>query len=386
MWAIWEKDIGWFWFDLGKSIISSFGYENFLQQFFNDAGLSIEVDLSKNEMKYNTTKMMHDIISLAGQDNEFMDIFNPIVNLTLETGLFGFEFYTNETLELYLGLEHFGFNQQFCLDETSPVNLDLKKHMEDLLVLIKNHIVNVDQAGNLLHYLIHGYEFTDSSNKELVDTLDLTCIGITDNRAYSGDKFPDMVSLTDEASSQIKTANLVTGHLASITEEFLNDMVGSSPIMGYSFLLPGKDKQGNDKLSYITIDKFYINLEEDKLSAVCRMNINGYHTYLIFDYVVDLSNEDTSKIILNPVHIYLGDVNAPEELTKMFFDILANAFNEIEAASFDKDTGVITIDFQDAFDQAGNIEVIKNYGDPVITIHGQNLADNGEISLDIVSK
>lgn len=373
-------------FDLGKSVISMFGLDLYIQDFFVQSGLNIQLDLGKNQMVYNTTDLVHDVVSMIETDNEFLDIFIPVVDLSLETGLFGFDFYQNETLELYLNLERFDFNENFCLDETSPVELDLQKHMDDLLTLIQNEIVSSEDAGKLLHYLIHGYEHTDSSNKELVDTLDLTSIGITDNKAYAGDKFPESVSLTDEATNQIKTANLVTGHLASISEEFINDMVGSSPVMGYSLLLQGKDKEGNSKLSYVTIDKFYINLQEDKLSAVCRMNMNGFHTYLIFDYVVDLSNDDNRQIVLKPAHIYLGEINAPKELYTVFFEILHNAFNEIEGASFDKDTGDITIAFEDAFDEAGNFDVIKGYGDPVISLKGNDLSDVGEISLDIVSK
>lgn len=368
----------------GKTLLRNFGADTFIQDFFRMSGLNIQLDLNNNCMTYLTHQLVEDVLKMIGQQNEqFMTIFNSVIELTMQNHSFGFDFYTDETLELYLELEKFSTNDRFVYDKTSPVDLDLEKHMEDLLVLIKNHIVTVEDAGKLLHYLIHGYELTDASNREFVDNLDLSIIGIHDVHAYAGDKFPDEVSLTDEATSQIKNANLAQGHLASVSESFLNDMVSSSSVMGYSLLIPGKDIEGNDKLAYLTIDKFYINLQNDKLSAVARMNINGYHTYLIFDYVEDLSNTDHTKIVLNPVNIYFGKIEAPQNLISTFYTILGEAFSEIKNASFDKNTGTIEITFQEAFDEAGNFELIKNYGEPIISIKGNDLTADGEISLDI---
>lgn len=368
----------------GKTLLRNFGADTFIQDFFRMSGLNIQLDLDNNCMTYLTHQLVEDVLKMIGQqDEQFMTIFNSVIELTMQNHSFGFDFYTDETLELYLDLQRFSENDRFVYDETSPVDLDLEKHMEDLLVLIKNHIVTVEDAGKLLHYLIHGYEHTDDSNREFVDNLDLSIIGIHDVHGYEGDKFPDEVSLTDEATSQIKKAVLSQGHLASVSESFLNDMVSSSSVMGYSLLIPGKDIEGNDKLAYLTIDKFYINLQNDKLSAVARMNINGYHTYLIFDYVEDLSNTDHTKIVLNPVNIYFGEIEAPQNLISTFYTILSEAFSEIENASFDKNTGAIEIAFQEAFDEAGNFEIIKNYGEPIISIKGNDLTSDGEISLDI---
>lgn len=370
---------------LGKTILNTFGADAFIQDFFEMSGLNIQVDLANNRLFYETDVLIQDMMSMTtGLDNEFLTIFQSVIDICVENDSFGFEFYEDETLKVYLKLTDFGQNVLFCNDDYHhEVDMDVKVYVDKCLTLIQEGIITETDANTLLHYLIHGYADTDSTNQAFVQGLDLTSIGITDNEAYEGFEFPDGDSLTDEATGQIKNSNfLVTGHLASISESFLNDMLSSTSIIGYSFLLNGHDKDGNSKLAFTTIDKFYINIVDNKLSAVARLNINGFYSYLIFDYVRDVRNTDENKIILMPAEIYFGNITAPESMVEIFYTIIGEAFVGLDGTSFDDTNGVITIDFSAALDQSGKLGDITSTGHAKISLLGEDLNSNGEVSLD----
>lgn len=372
---------------LGKTILKKFQADKFIQDFFKMSGLNIKLELNKNRLYYETEVLIQDMMAMAtGMDDDFITIFQSVVDICVANDSFGFEFYKDETLKVYLKLTDFGVNDLYVNDDFhQEVDLDVNVYVNQLLTLIKNEIITETEANTLLHYLIHGYADTDTTNQAFVQGLDLTSIGITDNEAYTGYAFPDGGSLTDEASTQITNSNfLVTGHLASISETFLNNMLSSTSIIGYSFLLGGHDKEGNAKLSFTTIDKFYVNILNNKLSAVARLNINGLYTYLIFDYVRDVTNTDANKIVLLPADIYFGNILAPDSLVDTFYTIIGEAFVGLDGASFNETTGVITIDFGDALDDSGKLGDITSKGSVTVKLLGDDLNSDGEVSLDFI--
>ena len=62
--------------------------------------------------------------------------------------------------------------------------------------------------------------------------------------------------------------------------------------------------------------------------------------------------------------------------------VIGEGFAELEESSFDPQTGEIVIDISHAFNNATNIDLILNYGTPVISLKGINLEEDGVISID----
>ena len=373
---------------LGKTLITSFGLDGYISDFLGYSGLNMNVDFANSRITYKTKDLVHDIFTMAGNMGDgFNEIFPSIVNSCIENGAFAFNFYLNETLAMNLNLHTFGFNDEYCSEnnEINGFNIDIQKHIEDLVTLVDNGIVEFDVIGNLMHYLIHGYERTDSTNQTLVKSLDLSSIGIGDQTTYVGDNLPEPVSLRDEVSEQIKNAtldSLGTRHLATITEDTMNQMVGATNIIGYSLLLPANDGEGHSKISFVTVDKFYINIEDNIIKAVARLNINGFYSYLILEYEVDETQNNNFKLVLKPKHTLLGNIEAEDEIVHHFYKIIGEAFGELDSTSLDVTTGTLTIDFSNAFEVAGNLEQILLFGQPVVSLKGQNLEDDGIISID----
>lgn len=373
----------------GKTMMKSFGVDGYINEFLSSTGLNMNFDLDSNTISYSTKTLIEDIFLMAGETQEdgFLEIFSAMVKTCINEGQYEYKFYENEALEMHLKLSNYGFNNEYCLqaNEVGGYNVDIDKHISDLKTLIDNNIITDETVGQLLHYLIHGYEKTDDSNRALVDTLDLTCIGILEPELYKGDNLPEPVILGDVIEEQVRNADLtdlINRHLATITEDMLNDMVGATSIIGYSFLIPSHDESGHSKITYVVVDKFYINIEDDVIKAVARIDMNGFKAYLILEYHVDDTNTDYTKLILKPTHSYLGLVEAPDDLVHYFYKIIGEAFNDLDCTSFDKESGNIIMDLAASFNDAGNLNDILELGTPSISLIGENLEDDGVIDIN----
>lgn len=376
-------------YSLGKKFLVDYDIGSYIEGFFTGSGLHVKVDVENNVIEYKTMDMVNDLFAMAGTDQGgFSTIFSSMVKTSIEHKQFNFDFYGDESLKLALNLSEYGFNNNYCYDgyETTGIDIHLDKHMQELRTLVDNNIISDDEIDQLLHYLIHGYEGTNITNKQKVEGLDLSCIGISDPTTYEGDELPEPIDLSKHVSNQLNALTLedltTNKHLASIDEITLNQMVSSTSIIGYSFLIPSHDEEGHSKITFVTVDKFYVNIQNDVLKAVCRININDFYSYLILEYNLQSDNTDYTKIILTPENHYFGTVEAPEELLSYFYMVIGEGFAELEESSFDPQTGEIVIDISHAFNNATNIDLILNYGTPVISLKGINLEEDGVISID----
>ncbi len=374
--------------------------EEQVNQTFENIGLSIHYNSEDMTLRYAKENIMKDINKLAGDssDNTFMDIFDTL----MEQGLVEFTTDTNDFFNAYVDLSKVQTNQYVtdtptqlkigAADVTNNVKLPLEK-------LVNEGKINPEEQDlkSVYEYLFGGYDYIKGNDDKvnLVKSIDMSSIGIAStDSAKENYKGFDISSgdndLKEKMAASIDIPSLIAGNteLCSLNEDDINSYVSGRSVVGYTYLLHRPVDEEHYKINYITIDNFYCNIYKQGVKNIadfiCKININGYHTSLVFNSEVPGAVNDDNRITFYVGDVLYGNINA-EKLKDKFFGIISQALdggdNSIQANKTDYS---ISFDFntiiQDARQQTEDaIHLIPGFE----TWSGEEYFKGSNIQIDV---
>ena len=349
-----------------KMIVQRFVNEQLVNNVFAQAGLSIKFDKTNYRLYYSKLDVMTDINKMGGGNN--MGLYYNIMQTLVQRDMADFKTDSPNFLDVTMGLKELQTNE--CVtDDAKHIKVNHEavttQCKDKLIQLIEEGIFDPKQEGGeqklklLFSFLFNGgYAKLNEDNKEFIDSVDMTSIGITDKETYDGFGLSQSDTyLNDKMSSGLMTFDDLEDHKKDVTllsEEDLNNYIAGRNVIGFTTLMHRPDGE-KYKLNYVTVDNFYTNIyhngEEQIAEFVCKVNINGYATSLTFVSSAEV-NMDSITFTIKEDGIKFGEVSAPE-LNDQFFAVMADALNNGDpTVSADKENKTISMHFTNIIEEA----------------------------------
>ncbi len=349
------------------------------EENLKENGIFVKLSVDDTKLKIEATKeeINKTIDSLLKTDEKYL--YTAIVNEILGK---------DELLKLYfndeskIGVQVFlnELKNTISLDcdiENDSLNMGMVK--ENALILLKEGVMDYKNSSVVIDFLVRGYEPLNDSEKEIVDSLDLSSIGINKANTYKGIIYKSSLTMAKiflDASIQdpLKWGEyLIRGYYdITINEKNLNELFNSLSFIGTSFSFASKDD-----LAYITISNLITDMSDETLDAYMVLDVNGYYAMAKVHAIV-LSNED-SMLTLKIESVSLGENDIESSSKDSLLKYLSSVLKEEKFIGIDADNSTMSLDFS-SYIEGSFFEFLINGGLSRISIHLSN-DNNGELVL-----
>lgn len=364
--------------------------DGMLESLFKSTGFSFKSDLANKRLYYLEESLNDDMSRLIGGGTSLVGSLLShfqaagLVNVSCDKNGFGakINLETLQTNSTYIGSE---VNKDI-------VDIDTEDIKAKVFSLLTAHIVDVSDVSIVYGYLINGYSSLNEENKEYIDSLDLTSIGILVNNLYEGyshyveeeDKIENIVA--NEIALSVPTCITnpgVENKIISISEYDIDNYLASTSLVGTTYALASKSMTGIYNTCYITLDNLYCNIIKDHIYYVVGININGLDTRLIVDTKIDTFAEEAYKLKFTIDKIYYGETLSSEKLTSTILDMMGDAINNIgEWVTFSPSTGVFEISVQDiVYSNPTYGVLLRDLGESRTVLSDVSLDEEGTIDI-----
>lgn len=363
-------------YNLAKSYLKNID-DNEINNLFKSNNVTVHSDLKNGEIKYFISDLLNDCKAiLISNPNE--SILISILNFTFNNQLVDLLVNQNESISLSLDLNGLDDNNKYKSLE-KETNIDFDTYIEMLEAVINNEIISNDYKETIFSYLIFGYDKLTNNEKAIIDDLDLSIIGITNNQTYQGIQYNGVTDLNEIVNNNITYSNPYESIL-KIDEDEFNGFLKNQNLIGYNYLFE-KEKDNHYSYNFLAIDDFYINFLNDKLYLDIGFSINGFDTSIFMDFV---STNGNDKIELSLSNVYFGELEANQETIDLLFDILVSNFkDENGVLSINKNSHSMIIDITSIFSQDIKNNLSMLGGEISCSIVGNSLIDNGYLNIKL---
>ena len=354
-----------------------------LQNAFQNAGLSIKVDMKQRTFTYVKADLVKDAMKMIGEQK----LVGDLIDVFFEKGLTKLNPNGGTAMTFETNLVPLHTNANYVV-EADSLNLDLAPYKTKTLDLIKKGIVPVTSKdlGAIQQYLIRGYEGSSETERNAVKNLNLTSIGISDYTTYKGadlesGKVDIEQSMKEQAIANIPT--FATNHIiGSISESDINSMLHASSLIGTSTIFTKGSGETAD-LVYVTFNDVTAQLVNDHVYLSLAASLNGYDIRFIIVTTLDASAEQLAqyKVALRFDSFYFGEYKAPQNIENTILDYMGKGFASTGEIAFLNNS--LILDFSGSIDTITDA-AIKLVGNPKAEVIGNGLGDaNAKLQLSI---
>lgn len=350
-----------------------------LNESFANAGLSMKSDLAHKRITYKKDSMFNDLKKLMGESSD-NDMFSTILDDLLKGGFVNLDFNDEKALAMNIGLTSLHTNINYC-NSANELNLNVGQYRDKLVTLMNRGVVNEQDMSKAFSYLVYGYDNSSADVQSYIAGKNLSSIGISNYTTYKGADLHYEKNVKDSLTEQITPANIMLGKVCQLTESEINDVIKTTNLIGFSYLLDRQLDDGTYKVNYITIDNFYSNIVNGKLYLVIGIDINGYETSICV--VAEETSSHDYTLFMNITDVYYGTNVASDDLKVLFYDMIDEAVDNEDWFVFDKANGEIQFTFEQVIDDSGYRAAVDAAGTASAALIGSSLADDGYVDVTV---
>lgn len=339
-------------FFLVKSILNSALDAKNIQKELAKNGYNVVCEY-KND-KFYLTISIDEILTIIEKNISNNPLFNTLLSLMKRNkDTYSSTFEGKEKgFILYLDKLSSAIDNSFELS-SDPMNNSILK-AESLLT---SKIISKKEASYVADYLIRGYSNIEDEAKDIIKDLDLTSIGISNNKLYTGvvdRKDTNIISLIQTSTAGINI--LSPGVSVNIDDQNINAIIDDREIIGKTFTFI-KD----NSINYISIGSIYITSFYHKIILSTVVDFNGKEIKIDITLEAnDLGSNHSITTVLSSVEA--GDVSLNDDEQKNLLEFLDQNL-ESDLLKINKETKEITFDFSTYFNDASLVEynLIRSY-------------------------
>ena len=219
--------------------------------------------------------------------------------------------------------------------------------------MLETNVIDITLLDATFNFLVRGYISLSDEEREVIEDIDYSSIGIISNKLYPGiiDRRDLSVSgyigglLEDKTASEI--LELFNGGI-QISDDFLNGVFQSLGFVGFGYAFNSYD---ND-VGYFVIEQFIMTCYDERLVLDLVISINGYRIVLELDS--DVKDTDEVGLLINctVTKVCIGNVVLDEEDNKKLLAYLNNVMADLNWINTKPDEGIVTMDFSVAISDA----------------------------------
>jgi len=365
---------------LGLNLISSAISDETFEKVFTSKGFSIHSDIKGGKIVYVKEDFNANISNILKNENS---LYSSLLNFSLDNNLLNLDFNDNNKLSLEFDFSQTRTNETYNND-LNKYNLDINKYLEKLTKLADENIVEESHYTDTLTYLINGYRYCSKEIKAYIEPLNLTSIGIIDNKLYTGENFTKVDRVQDMIKSRISLSGLLNNHVGTVTESELNASLKNSGSFGTGAAISYVTEEGKHKIAYFAIDDLFVDITEKYFYLDLGFSINGYKTQVFV--IAEQQGFDTLQLNLKITDIYYGILPVTGDLKGELVKLMSTALQTSDRASLDPHTEILSIGFTELLENQllkQTLDSMSN-GSVAMTMSGSSIADAGTIDLTIV--
>lgn len=379
---------------IAMNLLNQYFPEDKLNQTFTSAGVQVKADYANKQLTYKVDDLTDDIITKLSGEGVSNALFVGAMRWFMNKRILQVDFNDDKKFTAKIALDNFASNTNFD-NLTQELDISTGDYRDKLVALLNaNSIQDDDNISNAFNYLFRGYEHCSSEAKTYIDNIDVSAANITDKTAYKGigdEILTSEKSIEEYVSSHVDQAEILgsSHRITYLNESEINDVLRTSSILGYNTLFTKVNADGTYTTSYVVVNDYHVDIKDNQLLVTVKLDINGFSTHLFLNYSLgEMDSENPYKINLVYQGAYWGILAASDSLKSSLFSLISDSLsNDSSWASFDKDTGNLSIDASGGISEEakGWISLAKTLTgyEQKITLQGNSLAEDGKIDISL---
>jgi len=231
----------------------------------------------------------------------------------------------NDGFGLVLDVTEFAYDGEI----TAP-RFDFEAFKAKILTLDENGIINNDNSGLIISYLLVGYANISEENRAIIDACDFSSIGIADRTAHLG--YANISTSDDNIEEDIinqlysEVGDLSDGLIQiSLDEATINDILAATSIIGEGFSLY-RSNSAYEKYTFVGVESLFCDVVDDGLSFSLALSLNGQR--LLLSTSLEQDTLVTTDVKLALTDISLGNYHMSEEAKEAILGILGEVVGD----------------------------------------------------------
>ena len=357
-----------------KDLIFKYVPKADIENLFAGTGLNMKLDLDNLRITYRSTDFYDDLMnkigsSLGGDTSDFVQIFSEIMaQRTLrkmyyeDKTVFGIQMPIDNLKLTPATHEVENLDIEDSVFVTDGINNTVAASIKTLLDQKKiTEEANLTVIGS---YLAGGYDFLDSSEKAVIDTL---------GASVFGDGYKSRTPLYDYNIPEEKTIKYtvdeqtraqVIAHYqwirTTIPTTFIDNMLRYSKTMGSGSFFTrntGTEAAPNYKVNYVVLDNLTTIIKDDSIYIALNVDFNGYTGQMTLK-CTKLAPESTDPFGTMKLRIdamYMGDLRVSKKTQDAFVSTITGS---LDTQLFKVQDGVIKFDIAAVMEGDGVPELL----------------------------
>lgn len=337
---------------VGKKLLS-FTNDATIEEALHNANIFCDINLENLCITFTKDNIKRMLLTSLNQDH-VGELFSVVVDVFLDN---------SSLLEFNLGTQNLlGFTLHLAsLKTTRQVQYtynheDVKEKCESLL---KNKTITLEQVNVVFNYLVNGYEDLEDENKQIIDEIDFSSIGIDNKSTYSGIMYhseKDLADYINDGTNFTLSDVLLNGKFdLLISDDNLNNILQSTlPFIGFSYAFANDE---TNEIGYLVIEQFNIKCIENKLQIDLISTINTVKVYI--EIIIDCNEENDGLSVTGSINnIRLGSNELSASQKDDLLKYLEYAFYSVDWMKFNASENKVVLDFSKAVSENEIIQLI----------------------------
>ncbi len=329
--------------DLAFTVLGNVMTDEQLNQQFSIAGLHMKAELKKRRIVYPIEDALLDLRTLLRESTSENEMVAVLSSLFVSKDVLSFRF--EDELSVDASLASFHTNSDF-VDSDNTIDtslLDFSKSRLDVISLLDSGKIDTESEHEktVFDFLNRGYLSLSDSQKEYIDSADLSSIGYSDKiqkSLHNGYRpaDPDIENYFAVSGTGLSNPSLLNEEGLLLKESLINQYLHSQGIVGYSYVFSCKE-DGKYDVQYVAIDNAYFNFytknDIEHMDLVLSLDVSGYDTTLVLENTKSQSLPYGMKV--KNENIYFGTSQADESVKSFAYHLIQDYLPENEFLTFD---------------------------------------------------
>jgi len=331
---------------MGKIKLSASAANSFVGKLIKQSALAPETFVKDKEWQIVFDKMtLADYLSgyLAGEDNLELSRI-ALERCFREEGMLGLRFGKDNVVGAEISLEKLAYEPLRDGEAYSDISAEtLNAKLETLLNNDALSLANINLGAK---YLAMGYPKLSDEEKQIIDELDFSSVGITSNSTYKGMISYDERTLGSIVVEHLPTVIPYTGEVFfKVTEEDINALVLQGDVIGSVAVFARRTESGY-KVSSVLLESFNADISGDTLELKFVLSINGKQ--LLFSAIMESLPTHITSITISMRGVTMGGMEATDEESAAVFQMIKSVFAAQSWILCDQEAQTVTFDFESA--------------------------------------
>lgn len=312
-----------------KVLLPQIDLETELNNNFEESDIPVTFtweDLSFTLTKADLKTKVNSILTESMDNPSYGTIISELLDTFIDTeGVINLGASENDGFGLVLDVTEFAYDGEI----TAP-RFDFEAFKAKILTLDENGIINNDNSGLIISYLLVGYANISEENRAIIDACDFSSIEIADRTAHLG--YANISTSDDNIEEDIinqlysEVGDLSDGLIQiSLDEATINDILAATSIIGEGFSLY-RSNSAYEKYTFVGVESLFCDVVDDGLSFSLALSLNGQRLLLSTDFEQDTLVTTDVKLALTDIS--LGNYPMSEEAKEAILGILGEVVGD----------------------------------------------------------